>query len=166
MSPKEEGRTIFLADTDLFFFYLKGGKLSQQAREIVKDASSGLLELRASSEIYDDAISALLSDNISLNIILDFVSKMKSIPHRPMPLGPEIAEEALTMYLKHGGRRKLSYFDSFHAATAKRYSLTLLTSDQYIINYTEDLGIAVTDLSTIQISKNSNEKSKSVTTHE
>jgi predicted nucleic acid-binding protein len=148
---KEGDATLYLADTDLFFFYLKGGKLSLQAKQVIKDASSGLLELRTSSEVYDDAISALRSDNVPLHIIHDFVSKMKSIPHKALPVSAEIAEEALVMYQKHGGRRKLSYFDSFHAATAKRYVLPFLTSDGYMIQHSKELGITATDLSSIQI---------------
>lgn len=152
MSRTREGKTtLYLADTDLFFFYLKGGKLSLQAKQIIRSAGSDLLELRTSSEVYDDAISALRSDNVALHIIHDFVSKMKSIPHKALPVSAEIAEEALVMYQKHGGRRKLSYFDSFHAATAKRYTLPLLTSDGYMIQHAKDLGITAIDLSSIQI---------------
>ena len=156
MSRTREGNTIlYLAGTDLFSFYLKGGRLSLQAKQIIRSAGSGLLELllelRTSSEFYDYAISALRSDKVSLYIIHDFVSKMKSIPHKALPVSAEIAEEALVMYQKHGGRRKLSYFDSFHAATPKRYTLPLLTSDDYMTQHAKDLGITATDLSSIQI---------------
>jgi predicted nucleic acid-binding protein len=44
-------------------------------------------------------------------------------------MSAEIAEEALSMYMRHGGRRKLSYFDSMHLATAKRYGLGVRTLD-------------------------------------
>jgi predicted nucleic acid-binding protein len=146
---QESNSSLFLADTDLFFFYLKGGKYELKARELIRKASSGLVEIKTSSEVYDDAISALRSDNVALTIVHDFVSKMKSIPHKSFPVSAEIAEEALGMYIKHGGRRKLSYFDSFHAATAKRYSLSLLTSDGYMIDHAQELGITVIKLSSI-----------------
>ena len=124
MSRTREGNTtLYLADRDLFFLYLNGGKLSPQAKQIIRSTGSGLLELRTSSDVYDGATSALRTDNVALQIIHDFVSKMKSIPHKALPVSAEIAEEALVMYQKLGGRRKLSYFDSFHAATAKRYTL-------------------------------------------
>jgi predicted nucleic acid-binding protein len=153
LSLRVEGNNnaVFLADTDLFFFYFKGGKLSNEARQIVMSANSGHLELRTSSEVYDDAISVLRSGEVELNIIHDFVSKMKSIPHKSLPMSAEIAEEALSMYRKYGGRSRLSYFDSFHAATAKRFALPLLTSDGYLRRHAKDLEISVTDLSSIEI---------------
>lgn len=144
--PKTERVSVLVADTDLFFFYLKGGKYEIEAREIIRRASSGLTEIRASSEVYDDAISALRSDNIALETIHEFISKMKSIPHKALPMSAEVAEDALKMYIEHGGRRKLSYFDSFHVATAKRYSLPLLTSDAYMINHAKELGITAINL--------------------
>jgi len=63
-----------------------------------------------------------------------------------LPMGAEIAEEAMAMYIRYGGRRKLSYFDSFHIATAKRYDLSLLTSDKYILESAALLGVSVVDL--------------------
>jgi|SRR5579875_902026 len=140
---------ILLADTDLFFFYLKGGKLAQQAKHVIKMASRGALELRTAPEVYDDAISALRSDNVAMPTIIEFVSMMKSIPHRALALNAEVAEEALTLYRKYGGRRKLSYFDSFHAATAKRYDLKLLTSDGYMQDHASKIGIEVRSLQSI-----------------
>jgi predicted nucleic acid-binding protein len=113
-------------------------------------ASSGYLELRTSSEVYDDAISALRADNVQLSLIHSFVSDMRSVPHKALPMSAEVAEEALGMYLKFGGRRKLSYFDSFHVATAKRYSLTLLTSDGYMIQHAKSLELTIEDLSELQ----------------
>ncbi|MHB8565916.1 MAG: PIN domain-containing protein [Nitrososphaerales archaeon] len=85
---------------------------------------------------------------------------MKSIPNKSLPICAEIAEEALTMYQNHRGRRKLSHLDSFHTATAKRYAMSLLTSDPYMIHHARDLGITATDLASIQISNPDKEKSK------
>jgi predicted nucleic acid-binding protein len=74
-----------------------------------------------------------------------FVSDMRSIPHVAMPMSAEVAEDALALYIEHGGRRGLSYFDSFHVASARRYHLTLLTSDGWIIDNRKALGLAVKD---------------------
>jgi predicted nucleic acid-binding protein len=136
-----------LADTDLFFFYLRGGRCESQAEEVIKEVSAGSVELRTCSEAYDDAISAIRAGNVSLSVAHDFVSDMRSIPHAALPMSAEIAEEALALYARHGGRRRLSYFDSFHIVTAKRYALTLLTSDRYIIENAKVFGVGVMDLS-------------------
>ena len=139
-------RTV-LVDTDLFFFYLKGGTLASQAENVIRKANEGILDLKTSSEIYDDAISAIRGTKLSLSVAHSFVSDMKSIPHVALPMSAEIAEDSMAMYTKYGGRRNLSYFDSFHAATAKRYSLDFVTSDRYLISNAKNLGITVEDLS-------------------
>jgi predicted nucleic acid-binding protein len=144
-SDNADERT-FLADTDVFFFFLKGGKYESQAAIVMDQASSGKIELMSSSEVYDDAISAIRSDGASLNVARDFVSDMKSIPHSCLPLSAEVAEEALRLYIEKGGRGRLSYFDSFHVATAKRFDFALLTSDKYMINNAESLDVRVFDL--------------------
>ncbi len=143
----EDKERVFLADTDLFFFYLRGGKFELQAEKVIQEASAGSLELRTSSEVYDDAISAIRANGSPLNVAHSFVSDMKSIPHSPLPMSAEVSEDALSMYIKHGGRRRLSYFDSFHVATAKRYVLTLLTSDRYIVDNAQAFGMKTKDLS-------------------
>jgi predicted nucleic acid-binding protein len=107
------------------------------------------LDLRVSSEVYDDAISAMRGANLSLSIAHSFVSDMKSIPHVALPMSGEIAEDAMAMHAKYGGRRNLSYFDSFHVATARRYSLEFITSDGYLIDHAKTLGIRVESLSSI-----------------
>jgi predicted nucleic acid-binding protein len=135
-----------LGDADLFFFYLRGGKLEDQASKVIEAASAGRVNLRTSSEVYDDAISALRADEVPLEIVLNFVSDMKAISNSSMPMSAEIAEDALSMYMKHGGRRKLSYFDSMHLATAKRYDLPFLTSDRYVITNAKTLGVTTLDL--------------------
>ncbi len=156
MSPREKGKAladVVLADADLFFFYLRGGKFEVQAEKVINEASLGHVELKVSSEIYDDIVSAIRPDKLPLEVARSFVSDMKSIPHVALPLSAEIAEEALGLYTSYGGRRKLSYFDSFRVATAARYDLPLLTSDRYIIRHQTSLGIVATDLSTIEAPK-------------
>lgn len=138
---------VLLADTDLFFFYLKGGKCESQAEKVIEEADAGNIELRTSSEVYDDVISAIRADNGSLSVAHSFVSDMKSIAHTALPMSAEVAEEALVLYSRYGGRRRLSYFDSFHVATAKRYALALLTSDVYVIRHATTFGIKAVNLS-------------------
>jgi len=147
MARDERSGGVLLGDTDLFFFYLKGGRFQAQAEGVIKESKKGNLELKTSSEVYDDAISAIRADGVSLHVAHSFVSDMRSIPHTALPMSAEIAEEAMSLYRRYGGRRKLSYFDSFHVATAKRYELRLLTSDQYIIENFRPLGVQVSDLS-------------------
>jgi len=138
---------VVLGDTDLFFFYLRGGKLEAEAERVIREVNSGRIQLRTSSEIYDDAISAIRADNAPLSLAHSFISDMKSIPHAALPMGAEIAEEGLALYIRMGGRRKLSYFDSFHVATAARYALPLLTSDRFMIENSSALRVKTIDLS-------------------
>ena len=135
-----------LGDTDLFFFFLRGGRCESQANSVIRAAAEGRLSLRTSSEVYDDAISAIRGHGNPLSLAHSFVSDMRSLPHLALPTSAEIAEEALRLYQAHGGRRKLSYFDAFHVATAKRYMLTLLTSDRYIVENASRLEVKVSDL--------------------
>jgi len=139
-----------IADTDLFFFYLRGGSCEAQAESVIEEVTRGDLELKVSSETYDDAISAIRADEQPLEIARSFVADMKSIPHTAYPLSAEIAEDALGLYVSHGGRRRLSYFDSFHVATARRFDIPLLTSDKYIIKHQSELGTRATDLSSVK----------------
>ena len=150
MSAKGEDSkipSILLGDTDLFFFFLRGGKLEDQAERVIAAAEEGHLTLRTSSEVYDDAISAIRAGGGSLSIANDFVADMKSIPHLSLPMSAETAEKALEYYVTLGGRRRMSYFDSFHVATARRYDLPLLTSDRFIIENAKRFEIAAVDLS-------------------
>lgn len=68
---------------------------------------------------------------------------MKTIPHQSLPMNVDIAATAMELYHDHGGSRKLHYFDSFHAATARIEKLPLLTSDKYMIDQADKLGIQV-----------------------
>lgn len=49
----------------------------------------------------------------------------------------------MKLYAEQGGRRKLHYSDAFHVAVAIKTGRTLVTSDGYIIEHTEKLGIKV-----------------------
>jgi predicted nucleic acid-binding protein len=136
-----------LADADLFFYFLRGGELEEQAKEVIKRAERGEVVLRTSSEVYDDAVTALRSKGHPLELAQSFVSDMRSVPHTPAPVTAQIASDALSLYVESGGRGRLSYFDSFHVATAKSLGLELLTSDGYINRNAKKLGVRNLDLS-------------------
>ncbi len=144
---RDEGTPdALVGDADLFFFFLKGGRLQEEAALVVESAEKGTIALRTSSEVYDDAISAIRAEGTSIEVANGFVSDMSSIRHTALPMSAEIAEKALSLYGKYGGRRRLSYFDAFHVATAVRYDLPLLTSDRFILQNAAPFGVAVRDL--------------------
>jgi hypothetical protein len=59
-------------DTDLFFFFLRGERRESQAVEVTREAGGCGLELRRSSEVYDDSISASRVVGASINVARDF----------------------------------------------------------------------------------------------
>jgi predicted nucleic acid-binding protein len=61
-------------------------------------------------------------------------------------LTPGIALTAMDLLEEHGGSRRLHYFDAYHVATAIHGSLPILTSDKYILDNQERLGVAAIDL--------------------
>jgi predicted nucleic acid-binding protein len=146
LSGRGNAPRSLLVDTDLFFYYLRGGTLERQAADVIREAGAGRLALRTSSEVYDDAILALRSDEYPLDGIREFLSDMRSIPHSPVPMNAQVAADAISLYMDFGGRRRLSYFDSFHVATARSLDLPLLTSDGYIVKNSAKLGVVALDL--------------------
>ena len=150
MYSNAKKRKKLLLDTCVFLHYLLGDKLADKAEILVKQAVKREATLYVSSEAYDDAITALKSKGVKDDAILDLLDKWAAIPHRALPTTVEIATEALQLYRKHGGRRKLHYFDAFHVATSKHYGIPLVTSDKYIIENDEKLGINVINLKTLK----------------
>lgn len=136
----------FLLDSDVFLSYLKGDELSVHAEKVIKSAVNGTLEAFASSMLYDDVISGLRSKGMILTEILQVLTAIASIPHTALPVTPTIAISALTLYIKHGGQRKLHYFDTFHVATARIQELPIITSDKYINEQQKNLGITAINL--------------------
>lgn len=61
------------------------------------------------------------------------------------PLSRRNEDVAVASY--RGQDSHCSESDSFHVASAKRYFLPLLTSDAFIINHAEELGISTENLS-------------------
>jgi predicted nucleic acid-binding protein len=145
---RNEKKTL-LVDTDVIFFFLRGGRLEDKAEKLVLKAENGELELRTSSEVYDDAISALRSGGTTLDVVRNFLADMRTIPHRPLPMTADIAEYAMNLYARYGGPGKLSYFDSFHIATANRFDLKLVTGDRYVLEHGSEMGISVIDLAAL-----------------
>lgn len=136
----------FLIDADLFISYLTGDELEPRFNSVVENLSSGAVEAYVSSEVYDDIVSALRSQKVPLEEVMEFISDMRTIPHKPLSLTPEIVVDALQIYAQHGGPRKIHYFDSYHVATAKRHNLPLLTSDKYIIEHAKNLDVRALDI--------------------
>ncbi|MBS7249910.1 MAG: PIN domain-containing protein [Candidatus Freyarchaeota archaeon] len=142
----KERKGEFLLDSNVFLSYLKGDELSAQAEKVVKSSVEGTLEAFVSSMLYDDVISGLRSKGMSLNEVLHVLTAIASIPHTALPVTPTIAISALTLYIKHGGQRKLHYFDAYHVATARIQELSIITSDKYIVEHQKNLGITAIDL--------------------
>lgn len=108
------------------------------------------VDLLVSSEVYDDVIAALRSQKIPLEKVREFIRDMRAIPHTAIPVTLDVAVAAVDLYLKHGGSRKLHYFDCFHVATSELEKLPLLTSDRYILEHASQLGIKAIDARSIQ----------------
>ena len=90
--------TSLLADADLFVSYLTGDNLEPFFTTVVDEAKAGALELLASSEVYDDVITALRSQRVPLDKVIDFVTDMKKIPHKTLPLTADMSADALRVY--------------------------------------------------------------------
>ncbi len=141
--------SILIVEADLFISYLTGDPLEPRFRRVVEAGHEGKVRLLASSEVYDDVISALRGQNVPLAKVREFVRDMKTIPHQALPVTPETAALAVQLYLKHGGGSRLHYFDSFHVATSQLEKLTLLTSDGYILDHADQLNIKTLNAGTM-----------------
>lgn len=145
MYPREL-RGSFLLDADVFLSYIKGDELADNAERVVKSIVEGELKAFVSSMLYDDVISGLRSKGMELREVIQILTAIASIPHTPLPVTPAIAISALTLYMRHGGPRKIHYFDTFHVATAKLHELPIITSDTYINEQQENLDIKTLNL--------------------
>ena len=136
-----------LLDADVFISYIgEGDNLSVYSERVIEKVLNGRIEAKVSSIIYDDIVTALRSKSIPLEDVIKFLAAMASIPHEPLPLNPSISVNAMSIYAKYGGSRKLHYFDSYHVASALQLGLPLITSDSFIIEHNTELGISVFDL--------------------
>jgi len=139
----------FLLDSDVFISYIKGNELADQSEKVVKPLLDGVLKAYVSSMLYDDVISGLRSKTMELGAIIEVLTAIASIPHTPLPITPSVIISALTTYMRHGGPRKLHYFDAFHVATARLNELPMITSDRYINEQQTNLGITALNLRTL-----------------
>ena len=133
-------------EADLFFSYLTGDDLSSHSEKVVLAAGRGETELYVCSEVYDEIASALRTGGSSVDDAILFLNTMRKIPHNPMLVTVDLAHDALQLYRTYGGPRRLHYFDSFHVATARKYQLPLITSDEFIIEHKEEFSVKVADL--------------------
>jgi len=106
-------RGSFLLDADVFLSYIGGDELADHAERVVKSIVEGDLEAYVSSMLYDDVISGLRSKGMELKEVIQILTAIASIPHTPLPVTSAIAISALTLYMRHGGPRKIHYFDTF-----------------------------------------------------
>lgn len=142
----EELRGEFLFDSDVFLSYIKGDELAVHSEKVVKSAVEGVLKIFVSSMLYDDVISALRSKGMVLPNVIEVLAAIASVPHTSLSVTPAVAISALMLYQRHGGSRKLHYFDAFHVATARIHGLPMITSDGYINQRQADLGITAINL--------------------
>ncbi len=135
-----------LVDADVFFSYLVSDEYSSHAERLLEKADKGQLKLETASEIYDDIICALRSDNKAMDAVVEILGDLRKLPHETLPTTLDVASEAMALYARFGGPRRLHYFDSFHVATSKLFDLPLVTSDRFILQNTDRMGIAALDL--------------------
>ena len=135
-----------LVDADVFFSYLVGDSLSSHSAKLIEKSNQGEVKFTSASELYDDIITALRSGNVALEVVMEFVADLRKISHEVLPTTVDVAEEAMRLYARYGGPRRLHYFDSFHVATARLYDLLLVTSDRYVLRNSQELGIKALDL--------------------
>ena len=135
-----------LIDSDVFISYIKADNLIAHSEKVVNQILEGRTQAYVSSMLYEDITTALRSKGLPIMEAAQVILSIASITHTPLPLTPAITYNALMLYQRHRGPRKLHYFDAYHVATAKIHSLPLITSDKYIIQNQEELGLTVFDL--------------------
>ena len=149
MSSREvEGEALL--DSDLFISYIKGDEMAEHSERVVEAITSGRLKAHISSMLFDDVITGLHSKGMEISEVIKVILAIASIDHRSLPVTSAIAVNALMLYEKHSGTRRLHYFDAFHVATAKINDLPMVTSDRYIIEHQKELGVDAIDLRTIK----------------
>ena len=138
-----------LIDSDVFISYIKADEMIDHSERVVEAIVNGDLKAHVSSMLFDDVITALRSKGMEIGDVIKVILAIASINHLSLPVTSAIAVNALMVYERHGGKRRLHYFDAFHVATAKIHDLSMITSDRYIIEHQGELGIKAVDLKTI-----------------
>lgn len=147
MSLKEVEEEALL-DSDVFISYIKGDEMVDHSEKVVEAIVSGRLEAHISSMLFDDIITGLRSKGMVISDVIKVILAIASINPLSLPVTAAIAVNALMLYERHGGARRLHYFDAFHVATAKINDLPMITSDKYILEHQKELGIKAIDLRT------------------
>jgi predicted nucleic acid-binding protein len=147
LSSREAEKQALL-DADVFISYIKGDEMVEHSESVVEAIMNGRLEAYISSMLFDDVITGLRSKGMEIGEVIKVILAIASINHTPFPITSSIAVNALMLYDRHGGSRRLHYFDAFHVATAKINDLPMVTSDKYIIEHKKELGIKAIDLRT------------------
>jgi len=135
-----------LVDADVFYSFLVSDEFSTHAESLFERADKGSIKLLTASEIYDDMICALGSDNKELGAVAELLQDLRKFPHETLPTTLDVASEAVAIYTRFGGPRRLHYFDSFHVATAKLYELPIVTSDRFILRNSDRMEVFALDL--------------------
>jgi predicted nucleic acid-binding protein len=79
-------------------------------------------------------------------VVMELLSDLRKIPYEVLPTSIEAAVEAMRLYSRYGGAKRLHYFDSFHVAAAKLHELPLVTSDRFILQNSRRLQVTAIDL--------------------
>lgn len=146
-SREVEGEALI--DSDVFISYIKGDEMIEHSERVIDAITSGRLEAQISSMLFDDITTGLRSKGMDISDVIKVILAIASIKHVSLPVTSAIAINALTIYERHKGPRRLHYFDAFHVATAKINGLQMITSDRYIIENQGTLGIKTIDLKTL-----------------
>jgi len=136
----------FLLDADFFISYLRADELADNVEKLLDLALEGRAFFFASSELYDDLITAYRSKGYSVNEVEKLLVDIEAIPHETLPLTLRTATLAMDLYANYGGSRKLHYFDAFHVATSIIQGKQLLTSDRFILENSKRMGVQTIDL--------------------
>lgn len=135
-----------LLDADVFISYISGDEMLDHSQRVVESVISGELVAYISSILFDDVITGLRSKGMEIGEVIKVILAIASIDHTPLPVTATIAVNALMLYQRHGGPRRLHYFDAFHTATANVNALPVITSDRYILEHRNELGVRAIDL--------------------
>ena len=118
-----------LIDSDVFISYVKADNLIAHSEKVVHQILEGKTQAYVSSMLYED-ITRAASVTAITNLMFH----------------PTTAEVDLLAFTLMKQYRIASLFDAYHVATAKIHSLPLITSDKYIIQNQEEIGLTVIDL--------------------
>jgi len=124
-SREVEGEALI--DSDVFISYIKGDEMIEHSERVIDAITSGRLEAQISSMLFDDITTGLRSKGMDISDVIKVILAIASIKHVSLPVTSAIAINALTIYERHKGPRRLHYFDAFHVATAKINDLSMIT---------------------------------------